>query len=222
MTSSRREVTEAGSVSEARGQAGKAEEKAEDTLMGATEDGAGVATRTEAHESQDVRSELVEALLRESREELERIDLKASILLSVFGLALVGLAHAAAFEQWDPRSLGGFQWFLWTGVLFACAALVALAGAVWPKLSHATGEEGLLYFGHVARHDRVEDLHASLDREASNHPTPTDHAVKRLLAVSKIIDTKYRWIRLGMTLFAVAVPLWAVAIIIALSTSAVH
>ncbi len=93
---------------------------------------------------------------------------------------------------------------------------------MWPKLSHATGDEGLLYFGHVARHDRVEELHASLDREASSHPTPTDHAVKRLLAVSKIIDTKYRWIRWGMGLFAVAVPLWAIAIIIALSTSEVH
>lgn len=190
--------------------------------MGATEDGPGMADPTEPGELKDVRGELVQALLRESREELERIDLKASILLSVFGLALVGLAHAAAFEQWDPRSLGVFQWILWLGVAFACAALVALAGAVWPKLARAKEEEGLTYFGHVARHNKVEELNVALDREASAHPSPTDHAVKRLLAVSKIIDTKYRWIRLGMGLFAVAVPLWAVAIIIALSTSAVH
>jgi hypothetical protein len=190
--------------------------------MCAIEDGPGVTDPPELGESKAVRDELIEALLRESREELERIDLKASILLSVFGLALVGLAHAAAFEEWDPRSLGAFQWFLWTGVLFACAALVALAVSVWPKLSRAEEDEGLTYFGHVARHNRVEELHAALDREASNHPSPTDHAVKRLLAVSKIIHSKYRWIRRGMALFAVAVPLWAIAIIIALSTSAVH
>jgi hypothetical protein len=187
--------------------------------MCAIEDGPGVADPPEVGEKKVVRDELIRALLRESREELERIDLKASILLSVFGLALVGLAHAAAFEEWDPRTLGAFQWILWTGVVFACAAIVALAGAVWPKLSHATEEEGLTYFGHVARHNRVEELHAALDREASAHPSPTDHAVKRLLAVSKIIDTKYRWIRRGMALFAVAVPLWAIAIIIALSSS---
>jgi hypothetical protein len=190
--------------------------------MGATEDGSGVATPTEADELKGVRGELVEALLRESREELERIDLKASILLSVSGLSLVGLAHAAAFENWDPRTLGVFQWFLWAGVVFACGAIVALAGAVWPRLSHATDEEGLLYFGHVARHNRVEELHASLDREASTHPSPTDHAVKRLLAVSKIIDMKYRWIRWGMGLFGLAVPLWAVAIIIALISAPGH
>lgn len=197
-------------------------QKAEHTPMSATEDGTSVADPTEAGKLKAVRGELIQALLRESREELERIDLKASILLSVFGLALVGLAHAAAFEEWDPRTLGAFQWFLWTGVVFACAAIVALAGAVWPRLSHAKDEEGLIYFGHVARHNKVEELNAALDREASTHPSPTDHAVKRLLAVSKIIDTKYRWIRWGMVLFAVAVPLWGVAIIIALSTSAVH
>jgi hypothetical protein len=190
--------------------------------MCAIEDGPGVTDSPELGVSKTVRDELIEALLRESREELERIDLKASILLSVFGLALVGLAHAAAFEQWDPRSLGAYQWFLWTGVLFACASLVALAVSVWPRLSHGEEGEGIIYFGHVARHNRLEELHAALDREASVHPSPTDHAVKRLLAVSKIIDAKYRWIRRGMGLFAVAVPLWAIAIIIALATSAVH
>ena len=192
-------------------------QKADDTLMGATEDGPGVADPAELGELKAVRGELVQALLRESREELERIDLKASILLSVFGLALVGLAHAAAFESWDPRTLGVFQWFFWSGVAIAGAALVALAGAVWPRLAHTQGEEGLTYFGHVAQHKKVEELHASLDREVSANPSPTDHAVKRLLVVSKIIDTKYRWIRLGMGLFALAVPLCMVAIIIALS-----
>jgi hypothetical protein len=47
------------------------------------------------------REDLVEALLRESREELERIDLKASILLSVCSLALAALVHAA-----PPTSTG--------------------------------------------------------------------------------------------------------------------
>ena len=34
--------------------------------------------------------------------ELERIDLKASILLSVCSLALAALVHAAAYLHWDP------------------------------------------------------------------------------------------------------------------------
>ncbi len=55
------------------------------------------------------RDELVGALLRESREELERIDLKASILLSVCSLSLAALVHAAAYLHWDPRDLVGFQ-----------------------------------------------------------------------------------------------------------------
>ena len=86
------------------------------------------------------RDELVEALLRESREELERIDLKASILLSVCSLALAALVHAAAYLHWDPRDLVVFQWFLWTGMALGACALVALAAAVWPRLGH--GGEG--------------------------------------------------------------------------------
>jgi hypothetical protein len=187
--------------------------------MCAIEDGPGMADPAELGEVENVRAQLVEALLRESREELERIDLKASILLSVFGLALVGLAHAAAFEEWDPRTLGAFQWFFWSGIAIAGAALVVLAGAVWPRLVHAKDEEELTYFGHVARHNKVEELHASIDREVATTPSPTDHAVKRLLTVSKIIDRKYRWIRWGMGLFALAVPLCTIAVVIALSGS---
>ncbi len=209
-------------MSEARGQVGKAEERAEDTLMGAIEDGPGAVTHMEADRSNDIRGELVEALLRESREELERIDLKAEILLGVFGLAVVGIVHAAAYIHWDPRTLGAFQWFLWSGMVLAGAALVVLSMAVWPKLARGTGEEGLTYFGHVAQHNKVEELNAALDREVSRNSSSTDHAMKRLLALSKIIETKYRWIRRSMVLFALALPLWAVAIITALSTSPVH
>src|SRR5919202_5022708 len=95
------------------------------------------------------RDELIAALLRESREELERIDLKASILLSVCSLSLAALVHAAAYLHWDPRNLVGFQWFLWSGMTLGAVALVALAAAVWPRLGK--GEEGITYFGHVAR-----------------------------------------------------------------------
>jgi hypothetical protein len=73
------------------------------------------------------RDELVGALLSESGEELERIDLKASILLSVCSLALAALVYAAAYLHWDPRELVRFQRFLWSGMALGACALVALA-----------------------------------------------------------------------------------------------
>ena len=161
------------------------------------------------------RGELTAVLLKETREELERIDLKASILLSVCSLALAALVHTAAYLHWDPRELAGFQWFLWSGMAVSGASLVALAAAVWPRLGQ--GEEGITYFGHVARFKELEELSSAIDREVSSDPSRTDHAAKRLLAMSRIILEKYRYIRWGMGLFGVSALLCTVAAIRALT-----
>src|SRR5215213_6185052 len=104
--------------------------------MSVAKEGPAEDRRVESTNLTGARDELVAALLRESREELERIDLKASILLSVCSLSL--------------------------------------AAAVWPRLGK--GEEGITYFGHVARFEGLEELSAGLDEEASRHPSHSDHA----------------------------------------------
>ncbi|MBA2782615.1 MAG: hypothetical protein H0T74_06800, partial [Rubrobacteraceae bacterium] len=62
--------------------------------MSVAKDGPAKYQKVESADMTGARDELVGALLRESREELERIDLKASILLSVCSLALAALVHA--------------------------------------------------------------------------------------------------------------------------------
>ena len=183
--------------------------------MSAPEDGLAGNEKVESADLKGARGELVEALLVESREELERIDLKASILLSVCSLALAALVHAAAYLHWDPRELVGFQWFLWAGMAFGGAALVALAAAVWPKLGHSEGE--ITYFGHVAQFKELKELNSALDHEVSTNPSRADHAAKRLLAMSSIIYDKYRYIRWGMGLFGVSGIPCAVAAVRALT-----
>jgi hypothetical protein len=98
---------------------------------------------------------------------------------------------------------------------FGGAALVALAAAVWPRLGHGQGE--ITYFGHVAQFEGLEELNSALDQEVSANPSRMDHAAKRLLAMSRIIYDKYRYIRWGMGLFGVAVLLCTVAAVRALS-----
>jgi hypothetical protein len=183
--------------------------------MSAPEDGLARDETVESADLKGARGELVEALLLESREELERIDLKASILLSVCSLALAALVHAAAYLHWDPRELVGFQWFLWAGMAIGGAALVALAAAVWPKLGHNEGE--ITYFGHVAQFKELEKLNSALDQEVEANPSHADHAAKRLLAMGRIIYDKYRYIRWGMVLFGVSMLLCVVAVVRALT-----
>jgi hypothetical protein len=76
----------------------------------------------------------------------------------------------------------------------------------------------ITYFGHVARFEGLEELIAGLDKEASRHATSSDHSAKRLLALSRIIYDKYRYIRWGMGLFGVCVLLCSVTAIRALTT----
>ncbi len=66
------------------------------------------------------------------------------------------------------------------------------------------------------RDQKVES--AGLDREASRHPSLSDHAAKRLLALSRIIYDKYRYIRWGMGLFGVSMLLCTLAAVRALSS----
>jgi hypothetical protein len=100
--------------------------------------------------------------------------------------------------------------------LGACA-LVALAAAVWPRLGYG-GEGEITYFGHVARFEGLEELIAGLDKVAPRHQSQSDHSAKRLLALSRIIYDKYRYIRWGMMLFGVSVLLCTVTAIRALSS----
>jgi hypothetical protein len=76
----------------------------------------------------------------------------------------------------------------------------------------------ITYFGHVAPFEGFEELIAGLDNEASRHATRSDHSAKRLLAFSRIIYDKYRYIRWGMGLFGVRVLLCTVTVIRALTT----
>jgi hypothetical protein len=76
----------------------------------------------------------------------------------------------------------------------------------------------ITYFGHVARFEGMEELIAGLDKEASRHATRSDHSAKRLLALSRIIYDKYRYIRWGMGHFGVCVLLCSVTAIRASTT----
>jgi hypothetical protein len=60
-------------------------------------------------------------------------------------------------------------------------------------------------------------VNSALDREVATNPSRTDHAAKRLLAMSRIVYDKYRYIRWGRGLLGVSVLLCAVAAVRALT-----
>lgn len=93
-----------------------------------------------------------EALLAETREELQKADAKASILLAATGIAFSALLAAAGAGTWSPEKLhhGDARLAIWCSLALALAGVCILGGAVIPRLRARTMDrEKLHYFGNV-------------------------------------------------------------------------
>jgi hypothetical protein len=102
----------------------------------------------------DPAREYQEALLAETREDLQKADAKSSILLATAGVAMGALATGFAAGTWSPSRLRS-SWaeaFAWTAIVLALVGLCVLGAAVKPRLrkSSLSSKTNLHYFGHVA------------------------------------------------------------------------
>ncbi len=160
---------------------------------------------------EDLRAELVDSLLSDTREELGRADGKASILLSAAGVVVSVLLAGAISRDWNPTQLASFEWLWWLGTLSGACAIVALGWAIWPRVNHPAEKGKLTYFGHVASFKTVDELSAALDRRVSA-ASPQSRPTDQLHTVSKIVDKKYRRIRWGIGLFGAALLICTAAV----------
>ncbi len=160
-----------------------------------------------------VRKDMVEALLKDTREELSRADGKAATLMSASGVVVSVLLAGAIAGKWDPTELGKWQLLWWPGAATGVAGVVAFAVAVWPRVSHTEPKEELAYFGHVAQYKKVENLEAALTNKGA---AIKDRTADQLLTVSKIVSAKYQYIRWGMRLLGAALLLCALAVTLSL------
>lgn len=161
-----------------------------------------------------------ELLLDEGREELQRADNKASILLGAAGLVLSVFLGAAVAGDWDPTELGDgrAQPFFWVGIGFAVLGVIMLAAAVMPRIKHDEAKEKLAYFGHVtqyreggwalrpstkARRDAAgrDDLRAAICTASLGR---FDRTVDQVWAVSHIVQRKYKHVRRALWAFLTA------------------
>lgn len=161
-----------------------------------------------------------ELLLDEGREELERADHKASILLGAASLVLSVFLGAAVAGDWDPTEIGDgrAQAVLWGGISFAVLGVIRLGAAVMPQVKHDEAKEKLAYFGHViqyweggwalrrsakAQSDAVgrDELRAAIGLASRRR---FDRTVDQVWVVSHIVQRKYRHIRRALWAFAVA------------------
>jgi hypothetical protein len=141
---------------------------------------------------ESVVSRVAQRLLDDARAELTRADDKASsalgevgALVAVVAVAPSGLQPGSDVIAWD-----------WVGGLSICVlGMVLLMLAALPRFTTGSRQEVLAYFGDVSRIRHERDLGYLLGKLAEN---PAEAVLSELRAVSKIVLTKYRYMRLGI------------------------
>jgi len=164
--------------------------------------------------SPDVTLLYATSLLSNAREEIDRADAKASILLAASGVASGALLAGLIAGSWTPLRLqAAVQWAWWLGLAESAIAICCLALAVYPReRKRDPGIAGTVaYYGDVLAYPTNVQLVAALHRSAEAN---IDRIADQLRNISSIVSHKYRLIRWGMRgLFSSALTITAVMVI---------
>ncbi|MFF3664564.1 Pycsar system effector family protein [Microtetraspora malaysiensis] len=143
-----------------------------------------------------------ERMLTEAREELNRADAKAQVLLGVAGIGIGAVTGGLLAGSWSPLRLHtGLQWVWWAGAACALAALVCLAGAVYPRITRrAPGPPR--YFGDIRGRGSAREIADALRDRANDDLT---RVAEQIRAVSAIVLRKYLLIKWGFWLLLASI-----------------
>jgi hypothetical protein len=154
------------------------------------------------------------SLLSNAKEEIDRADAKASILLAASGVVVGALLAGLIAGSWTPLELqASVQWAWWLGLVESAAAIWCLALAVYPR-ERKGGPEipgTVTYYRDVLAYPTTVQLVAALHRSAEAN---IDRISDQLRNVSSIVSRKYRLIRWGMRGLFLSVVTIAVTMVI--------
>ncbi|MEW9553174.1 Pycsar system effector family protein [Nonomuraea sp. NPDC050783] len=137
-------------------------------------------------------------LLAEAREELNRADGKAQVLLGIVGIGLGAVAGGLLAGSWAPTRLAdAVEWLWWLGAAAALASVIVLASAVYPRMDRRKRGTAVMYFADVLRFDTAQDLSDAL---LASSTLDLERIADQLQRISRIIGRKFRLIRWGFWL----------------------
>ncbi|WP_188194559.1 Pycsar system effector family protein [Nonomuraea sp. SYSU D8015] len=137
-------------------------------------------------------------LLAETRDELNRADAKAQVLLGVVGIGLGAVAGGLLAGSWSPfRLSNAIEWLWWAGTAAAVASVVVLARAVYPRFDRRKRSDAVMYYADVLRFESAAALSSALMKSSR---LDLERVADQLHRVSRIVGQKYRLIRWGFWL----------------------
>jgi hypothetical protein len=150
-------------------------------------------------EADDAAREYAATLLAEARDELQRADQKASILLAAAGVAIGTVLAGILSAGWSPSLLRSPWDVLWeAGAVATLGGIGALIWAIYPRTTHGRNDDSrLFYFGQAGNTESVADLERELRKSSGSH---FERSADQLWRVSRVVNTKYRAVRWGVRL----------------------
>jgi MFS family permease len=146
----------------------------------------------------------LQALLKDTREDLVLADSKAALLLASSGVAVGALLAGLLGGGWTPFKLDiRIQWIWWLGVCFASAGILFIAAAVYPRIHRkATGHPGLpTYYGDISKYDDVEAFRLAVGLT----PSLERRLLDQTFLLSRSVQSKYILLQRGLLCLLVAI-----------------
>ncbi len=154
---------------------------------------------------------LGDQILLEAREELDRADQKASILLAAVGVTVGAILAGLIPARWSPHTLGWpLEAVWWVGLAFVVGGVASLILAIFPRLGVSSKPEAMFSYGDACRMETPAAVRECLIKTAEHE---LDRTVDQVFVVSRIVRRKYLLIRVAMGMMVVGSSLVAVAVL---------
>jgi len=153
------------------------------------------------------------SLLTDARDELNRADSKASLLLAAIGVIIGALIAGLAGSKWTPMTLDtGAQAVWWAGVSAAAAGVFWIAASVYPRIHQPkTPRHGLpTFYGDVAAYQDVDAFRVAIGQA----PEARERLINQTYVISKIVQWKYVLLRRGLLSILMAIVACTLAVVI--------
>jgi hypothetical protein len=153
------------------------------------------------------------SLLTDARDELNRADSKASLMLAAIGVIIGALIAGLAGSKWTPMTLdASAQAVWWAGVAAAAAGVFWIAASVYPHIQQAKTPHprSPAYYGDVATYEDVDAFRDAIGQA----PGATERLINQTYVISRIVQWKYVLLRRGLLSVLMAIVACTLAVVL--------
>lgn len=136
-------------------------------------------------------------LFKDTREELNRVDSKAALLLAAIGVVVGAFLGGLLGGRWTPLALDSrIGWIWWLGMAATAIGIYSIGSAVYPHIQrHTAGSTAApAYYSDVAAYKDVNEFRKAIEQA----PSPQERLIDQTFQLAQIVQHKYILLQRGL------------------------